>query len=133
MSPLDLTRKKEISKFTAGIIGASAAYLVTLQLTIRYILDHPGEPNNRWVAAIPIALIFTLMVFAMRGLWRMDELERKMHTEAMAFAFLASLLIIGTCGFLSLAGVMPLSVSWILPVMVGSWIVGLLLAVERYR
>ena len=133
MSPLDLKRKKEIFKFMAVCLGVSVAYLVTLHLTIRFILKHPGDPNNRWVAAALIGAMLLGMVLAMRSLGRMDELERKMHTEAMAFAFLASLLIICTCGFLALAGVMTLSLSLIAPVMVYSWIVGLLLALKRYR
>ena len=74
-----------------------------------------------------------VLVVAMRSLRGMDELERKMHTEAMAFAFLASLVIISTCGFLALAGFMTLSLGWIAPTMAMSWVIGLAILARRYR
>jgi hypothetical protein len=69
----------------------------------------------------------------MRSLRRMDELERRMHSEAMAFAFLCSILMIATYTFVKVAGLPTPSVAWLLPTMVSCWVVGLLLAVQRYR
>lgn len=133
MSPLDLKRKKDLSKFAAGLLGAGLAYLVAVQQIIRYITGHPGDPRTPWIAAVPIVALSLVAVLAMRSLRRMDELERKIHMEAMAFAFLGSLSLIISTGFLALAGVLTLSMSWIVPAMVICWIIGLLLTVVRYR
>ena len=99
MSSLDLNRKKYLSKFAAASLGASAVFLVATRLLSQFIAVHPDDPAIRWLAVLPVFALVTVMVLAMRSLRRMDELERKMHTEAMA-----------SC-----------------------WVIGLLLAVERYR
>ena len=133
MSPLDLKRKKYLSKFTAASLGASAVFLVTTQLLSRFIADRPEDPAIRWLAVLPLVLLVAVTVLAMRSLRRMDELERKMHTEAMAFAFLGSLLLVSTHGFLRGANLLTPPVLWLLPAMVSCWVIGLLLAIERYR
>lgn len=133
MSPLDLKRKKYLSKFTAASLGASAVFLVTTQLLSRFIADRPEDPAIRWLAVLPLVLLVAVTVLAMRSLRRMDELERKMHTEAMAFAFLGSLLLVSTYGFLRGANLLTPPVLWLLPAMVSCWVIGLLLAIERYR
>jgi len=72
-------------------------------------------------------------VLAMRSLGRMDELERKMHTEAMAFAFLGSLMLISAYGFLTMADLLTFPAIHLLTVMIICWITGRLLAIKQYR
>src|SRR3989338_3796662 len=122
MYPLDLKRKKYLSKFTAASLGASAVFLVTTQLLSRFIADRPEDPAIRWLAVLPLVLLVAVTVLAMRSLRRMDELERKMHTEAMAFAFLGSLLLVSTYGFLRGANLLTPPVLWLLPAMVSCWV-----------
>jgi hypothetical protein len=125
--------KKQITKFTALCLAGFASILVVLYIAIWYIDSHPGDPVNLWIAAFPIVLMLFLSVLAMRSLRGMDELQQKIHTEAMAFGFLASYLIITSCGFLALAGFMKMSLDWMAPTMITCWIVGLLIALLRYR
>ena len=82
---------------------------------------------------MPGITLTAVAVAAMRSVRRMDELERKIHSEAMAFAFLCSVLLVTTCGFLSVAGLPTPPLEWLSPIMVSCWVVGLLLAVKRYR
>ncbi|HZS08380.1 MAG TPA: hypothetical protein VFD58_26340 [Blastocatellia bacterium] len=133
MSFLDLRRGKRLSKFIVGCLGGSAVSFVAISQIARFIATHPSDSYTHWIAAVPFVWLMLVAVIAMRSLRGMDELERRMHTEAMAFAFLASLLLISSCGFFALEGLMKLSLSWIAPVMVGSWIVGLVIAIWRYR
>ncbi|MBI4168793.1 MAG: hypothetical protein HY510_02505 [Acidobacteria bacterium] len=125
--------KKCLSKFAAASLGASAVFLVTTQLLSRFIADRPEDPGIRWLAVLTIVALFGVMVLAMRSLRRMDELERKMHTEAMAFAFLGSILLVTTCGFLRMADLLTPPVLWLPPAMVGCWVISLVVAIERYR
>lgn len=125
--------KQKVFKFTALCLGGSVAILGVLYLTIWFINSHPGESSNLWIASIPIVGMLFLAVLAMRSLRGMDELEQKIHTDAMAFAFLMSFLIITSCGFLALAGFMKLALDWIAPTMMICWIVGLLVTWNRYR
>ena len=133
MSSLDLRHRKGLSKLIVGCLGGSVASFVAISQFARYIASHPSDSSTHWIVAVPFVWLMLVAVIAMRSLRGMDELERRMHTEAMSFAFLASLLLISSCGFLALEGLMKLSLSWIAPVMVGSWVVGLIIAIWRYR
>jgi hypothetical protein len=132
MAPLEID-KKRISKFTVLCLTGSVSILAVLYFSIWFIDSHPGESSNLWVAAFPIVGMLALSVLAMRSLRGMDELQQKIHTEAMAFAFLASYLIITSCGFLALAGFMRMTLDWMAPTMMICWLIGLLIALLRYR
>ena len=125
--------KRRAINLVIGALVFSTVYLVAISRITRYLKEHPEAPGSIWLAAAPIAVLMLVLVVAMRSLRGMDELERKMHTEAMAFAFLASLFIISTCGFLALAGFMTLSLGWIAPTMAMSWVIGLAILARRYR
>lgn len=125
--------KKKLFKFTALCLGGSVAILVVLFLAIRFINSHPGGSGNVWIASVPIVSMLFLTVLAMRSLRGMDELEQKIHIDAMAFAFLLSFLIITSGGFFALAGFITMSLDWIAPTMMICWVVGLVITLLRYR
>jgi hypothetical protein len=124
--------KKKIQLAALGLVAA-VLYLFIVAQVGRYLVEHPGAPGGVWLAAAPIAVLLLVLVVAMRSLNGMDELERKMHTEAMAFAFLASLFIVTSCGALAQVGILRFSLAWITPTMVLSWVVGLAVLDRRYR
>jgi hypothetical protein len=132
MTSLEVDKKKVV-KFASLCLAGSISILLVLYLAIWFIESHPGGPANLWIASVPIIAMMLLTVFAMRSLRGMDELEQKIHTEAMAFAFLSSFLIITCCGFLALAGFMKMTLDWISPTMMSCWVVGLLITLFRYR
>jgi len=63
----------------------------------------------------------------------MDELERKIHTEAMALAFLCTMPLGTTYLFLIMAGLLETDPILLLPAMASCWVIGLLLSIYRYR
>jgi len=63
----------------------------------------------------------------------MDELQRRIHLEALGFAFGATAILTFAYGFLENAGLPRLSYIWILPAMVVLWGVGAAVASWRYR
>ncbi len=132
MTSLEIDRKR-LFKFTAVCLSGSVAILVMLYLAIWFIDSHPGGSANLWIASVPIVAMLLLSVLAMRSFRGMDELEQKIHTEAMAFAFLTSYLLITSCGFLALAGFMKMSLDWIAPTMMTCWIAGLVVTLLKYR
>ena len=69
----------------------------------------------------------------MRSLRRMDELERRMPQRGNGVRLPVSILTIATYTFVKVAGLPTPPVNWLLPTMVSCWVVGLLLAVQRYR
>ncbi len=132
MSPV-AQKWKDLGRVVGIALAASTVFLVALPLLGQFIADHATNPAARWLVALPGIALGAVAVFAMRNVRRMDELERKIHFEAMAFAFLCSLVLVTSCGYLEVAGLPTPPIYFFLPIMVSSWVVGLLLAVKRYR
>ena len=65
-------------------------------------------PQGSWgalaVALLPVPALAWLIHTVRRGIREMDELERRIQLEALAFAFPVALLIVFTAGLLDLAG-----------------------------
>jgi uncharacterized membrane protein YozB (DUF420 family) len=125
--------KKDLSRVVAVSVGASVVFLILIPRLGLFIAQHSDAPAVPWLIALPGVALTAVVVAAMRSVRRMDELEQRMHSEAMAFAFLCSVLLVTTCGFLSVAGLPTPPLEWLGPLMVSAWVVGLLLAVKRYR
>jgi hypothetical protein len=63
----------------------------------------------------------------------MDELQRRIQLESLAFGFAAAAIATFTYGFLQNAGLPEVSWVWVWPVMAVCWMVGQLVARRRYR
>ncbi|MCP4901278.1 MAG: hypothetical protein GY906_30275 [bacterium] len=124
---------KDLFKVVAIALGASTVFLVAIPLLGQFIVEHAANPAVRWLVATPGIALAAVAVFAMRNVRRMDELEQKIHYEAMAFAFLCSVLLITSSGYLAVADLPTPPLYFFSPIMVSCWVVGLLLAVKRYR
>jgi hypothetical protein len=133
MSQQEMKRKKDLVRVIAVSLGVSGVSIVAIQLLSLFISDHPDHPVNRWLVALPGIASAGVAVLAMRSIRRMDELERKIHTEAMAFGFLCSILIVATFTFLNVAGHETFPVHWLVMGMMLSWVLGLIIAAVRYR
>jgi hypothetical protein len=114
------------------LIGA-AIYVAAVRFLAWFIENHP---DSRWrvvAAAAPIAATGILAAAAMLSARGMDERDLRVHLEALAFGFLASLVFVITYGFLWLADVVPMDYALLSPVMVIFWVAGLGIALWRYR
>ncbi len=94
----------------------------------------PRSPARIAIALAQGALFAALIVQTLRPLRHFDELQRRIHLEALALAFAGTGILGTTYGFLITAGLPEIEWSaWIWPVMVGLWSVGLAIAGRRYR
>jgi hypothetical protein len=89
-----------------------------------------------WVRAASVVLALALVVVAVYAFVRMvrgtDELERRVNQEALAFAFVATLVLV--VGWSLLQEVLPpLRGLWVASAMIVAWLVGWNAAVRRYR
>lgn len=132
MAPVE-TKVKDLARVVAIALAASALFLVAIPLLGQFIADHAASPAVQWLVAAPGIALAAVAVFAMRNVRRMDELERKIHFDAMAFAFLCSVLLVTSCGYIAVAGLPTPPIYFLSPIMVSCWVVGLLLAVRHYR
>jgi hypothetical protein len=96
----------------------------------------PGHPDSSWrlpAALSPLVAVLILAWIAIRRVARLDELRRKIVTEALAFAFIAMAISLLTYGFLDEAGLPALDPWWVWLGMSGFWGLGWLLSWRRYR
>lgn len=123
---------KAARQYTTQFSVAMAAYVVTVLIAITALNAAPQAPWRYAVVALPvIPALLGLMAF-IRFLGRMDELQRRIQLEAIAFSFGVTGILTFAYGFLQLAGLPALSWIWIFPAMVALWGIGVGFASRRY-
>ena len=120
-------------RFGWEMSAASAAYVFILIPSI-IMLKH-GIPHGS--AAILVAMAPAIPAACMcwatlRQLRRMDEMQRRLHLEALAMAFAGTALITFSYGCLENVGYPHLTMFYIWPIMAALWIVGLAIGCRRY-
>src|ERR1035438_10840516 len=110
-----------------------AAYVAMVPISIRMLRGHEHTPLAYCIAFLPIIP----SAFAMWGFLRffrgLDELQRRIQMEAVAFSFLATCLITLTWAFQQNAGLPRFDVSWVAPLLVLLWGLGVGIAKRRYE
>jgi hypothetical protein len=115
-------------------LTAMAAYVIVLIISITIINASPATAWWRIPLALApiIPIIFALIAF-MLALGRMDELQRRIQFEALAFGFGAAGIITFSYGFLELVGFPHISWIFVFPLMIMFWGIGEGIASRRYR
>lgn len=99
-------------------------------------LEVAPQPLRVLIAMFPVPFFIWYLVTWMRGVARMDELQRRIELEALGFAFPAVLVVLMTTGLLDVAitlntGDFSLRNSWLLlPIL---YYLGLWRAQRRYQ
>lgn len=132
-SSLSATEKRNARGYAAQLAGAMAIYAVVLALALTWLQHKPPGPSRYLVALLPMIPLALVPVIVLRFVRRMDELWRRIHLEALAFAFPVGVLIATSYGFLQLAGLPVANWIWVWPLFLASWGLGLSLARARYR
>lgn len=113
--------------------GAMVAYAVVLFAAIAVVNANHTAPWRYVVVVLPvIPLCFALLAF-LRFFRRMDEFQRRIQMEALAFSFGATMLITATYTFLEAAGAPRLPMISVVPVMSVLWGIGAAFAIRRYQ
>ena len=113
-----------------------AALTLAAVLAVSWSLDHLAIA--RWarlaLAMIPVALWSAAIVLLVRAMRALDELQRRIHLEALAIAFPCALLLGMTVEYLQKAGFAPgLGVGEVWPAMALLYLPALAFAHWRYR
>ena len=125
---MDANEKRYLKEF----LPAMGAYAVTVVASV-WLLKHHVYPSLRIPFAIlPMIPSLFAMWAAIRYFRGLDELQRRIQFEGLAFSFLATCVIALTWGFLQNAGLPHADVIWVTPVLVGLWGVGACIAKRRY-
>ena len=121
-----------MNRYVVEFGGAMLAYVVLLPLSIFAYRAVDQEALRAIIAVIPVIPTILGLVAIIRAIRRMDELERRVHFEAVAFAFAATALLTFTYGLLENVDFPRISLVWILPLMVALWALGQAFARRRY-
>jgi len=119
--------KKYIFRITAGL----AAY--TLGLVALNECDSDRPPHRYWLALLPILPILYMTAAIIRAISDMDEMKRKIVTEAMAFSGLATGFTCFSYLFFRDMGAPEFRPEWAFYVMWAYYGIGLFFSWRRYR
>jgi len=126
---VDAKGKRYLKEFGASMAG----YTVMVPLSVMLLRGHEHTALGYGIAFLPIipsALALWAFMRMFRGL---DELQRRIQLEAVAFSFLATCLITLTWAFQQNAGLPRFDVSWVAPLLILLWGLGLRIAKRRYQ
>jgi hypothetical protein len=120
-------------RYQRAIRGAAAGYVVTLLLAITYVRNWPDSAWRYPVMLVPVIPAVYGLVAIMRSVRAMDELQRRVHLEGVAFAFATTVVVTLSWGLLERAGAPKLPSVWVATIMIGLWGIGNRIAARRYR
>lgn len=115
------------------VVAAAIVYIGAVRFLTWFIVTHPDSRWNPVAVTLPIFAVAVVIVVAMSSLKGRDEREARMHLEALAFAFLASQLVLSTYAFMAYTGLVTLELEMFMPLMVLLWVVGLARSLWKYR
>jgi hypothetical protein len=117
-------------------IEIGLALLAYMMFVIGSVTVLRANPDASWryvVAVVPVAPAAMVLFLFVRRLAQLDELQRRIQTEAFGFSLGATALVTFAYGFLEGAGMPHLNWTFILPLMAILWGVGTAVFTFRYR
>ena len=126
---MDSNHKRYVKEFGSSM----AAYVVIVLLSVWLVKHRVHSPVRYLLAVLPVVPAAFAMWAAIRYFRGLDELQRRIQVEGLAFSFLTTCLIALSWGFLQIAGLPPFDVIWIAPLLVFLWGVGTCVARRRYQ
>jgi hypothetical protein len=125
--------KNESRKYLLRILGLTLLYSATLVLSLRWLQHNPPAPWKYPIAVLPVLPALFIPVAVVYFFRVMDEMQKRIQLEGLAFGFVATAVLSLTYGFLGNAGLPQPNWIWVWPVMAACWAAGLALAYRRYR
>jgi hypothetical protein len=121
-------------RYLKEFLPAMAAYVVVLFISVTLINI---SPSSAWwripLALSPVVPVIFAMIAYMRFVSRIDELQRRIQFEALAFGFGTSGILTFSYSFLEGVGFPHLPLVFVFPLMIALWGIGTIIASRRYR
>ena len=118
-----------------AFVAAMLAYAALLVVSIAVLSSQPGlaSPARALVALLPVPAAVAIVLVAMRQFLASDELEQRVQLVGLGVAFLGTLLVTFSWGFLEGIGFERLTGFATFGMLVAFYVAGLLMAQRRYR
>jgi|SRR5580658_248219 hypothetical protein len=113
--------------------GSMAAYVAMVAVSVWLVKGHAQSPLRYLFAALPVIPSAFAVWAAIRFFRGLDELQRRIQFEAIAFSFLGTCLISFNWRILQRAGLPQADVTWVVLLMFALYCVGNLIACRRYK
>ena len=120
-------------RYVKEIGGSMAAYTAMVAVSSWLLKGHENSPLGYIVGMLPVipsAFAAWAVIRFFRGL---DELQRRIQFEAIAFSFLGTCLVSLNWRILQRAGLPHADVIWVTLLLLALYCVGILIACRRYR
>ena len=130
---LTATDRKNLWRFQAWGVSWLVAFAGTALLLKHWPQLVPGLPLRVAVIALTTALGVAMVLAFIRFLREADELVRKIHLEALAVAFGATVVFVTSWPLVERAGGPHADFGDSLLVMMGVWVIAQIVAARRYR
>jgi hypothetical protein len=125
--------KAPLRRYLVEFGGAMTTYVLVL-LGTAWVLSTFPEGHWRYAVAVLPVLPVVLVLWAVRRfIARLDELQRRVQLEGLAFASVGTAVLTFTYGFLEGVGLPHLNWTWVLPLTFALWGIGVALAARRYQ
>jgi len=114
------------------LFGLLGLYILLLFPSLMVTRSHPHASWRYLVALLPVLPLLPIPWAALVFIRSMDELQRRIHLESFAFAFVATALTTFTYGLLQNVGLPDVNWMFVWPVLATFWVLGLLIARRKY-
>jgi len=112
----------------------AAFFMLAASTAYSYILDLGVSQQQRfWAALLPLAGWAGIVVCIGLAIASLDELQRRIQTEAIAIGFGITAIFVGGYALFQFAGLPEINIGLALLAMSGAWLVGKLWTLWRYR
>ena len=114
-------------------IGSAVAYSITVPVSIKVVQTYDLGGLDWLVVLTPMIPTIYGVVCMMKLTDTLDEMQRDIHLKGLAFAAIVTALGSFAYGFLEGLGWPQLELIWILPIMLGLWPIGRMIARRKYQ
>jgi cadmium resistance protein CadD (predicted permease) len=115
------------------LIGSMVAFVIVLTLCIIALRALPYSPWRNVLALVPVFPVIGVGASVARALGEMDELQKRIQLEALAFSLANTALLTFSLGLLQLSAPTYINLTWVLPIAAAFWGLGLFIAARRYQ
>ena len=129
----DPQRIKQRAQFIRPLLLPLILYIVLLAIAVTWVPDMQPSLWRYFVALLPMIPGIFLAFGILRVTIKIDEMERRILLEAVAFSFIFTLILLLSFGLLSLVGVQQPSTIMVVFIMCMLLVVGKLWGNWRYR
>ncbi len=112
----------------------AAAFMLLASFGYSYLLDQNLPQSQQfWIALLPLAGWAALVISLGMAIASLDELQRRIQTEAIAIGFAGTAIFVGGYALFQFAGLAEINVGVVLFAMSLFWLLGKLWTLWKYR